>query len=256
MTERNGPERGVASVETQRERPAENRCDTPLDVRYSEPRGAREHEPVAVDSGSEASARIPKTASWSNRPVVVALLFLGLFMGAAGTYFIFFRTGIDQSGPPSTVTSEREVPGKDLPPVESTRERRPVHAAEPPTALRPSKSVAVETSGPGHLTVPEFGVGRRIVERRLEGRDERFAEGDVVWFSTRVLGGQPGEPIRHVWLHEGKALQSIELGLGGPDWRTQSSKTLRHVGQWGVEARDKEGRVLARATFTCEPAGP
>jgi hypothetical protein len=71
-----------------------------------------------------------------------------------------------------------------------------------------------------------------------------------------VLGGTPGEPIRHVWLYEGSVQQSIELELGGPDWRTQSKKTLGKTGQWAVEARDREGGVLARATFTCVPARP
>ena len=187
---------------------------------------------------------------------VIALLSLGLFMGAAGIYFTFFRTGIKESGPASTVTVEKKIPGTDRPPVVSDREPRLVRPAEARAIARPSNAVAGATARPNHLTIPDFGVGRRIVERRLEGRGERFAQQDVVLFLTRVLGGGPGESIRHVWFHEGRVLQSIELGLGGPDWRTHSSKTLRDAGQWAVEARDEEGRVLARATFTCVPAGP
>jgi len=283
MTERSKPERGVASVEPQPDRPAEAPCDMGPDAPDGEPREAREDEiveaprtepvegwreetaeieqevpdeaAVLVVSASETGARSLKTTFWSNRSVV-ALLFVGLLMGAVGTYFTFFRTGIDESGPPSTVTIEQEIPGKDPPPVEPARVPRPVHAALPPKAPRSSHPVTGATTAPGHLTVPEFGVGRRIVKRDLEGQDERFAEGDVVWFSTRVLGGAPGQPIRHLWLHEGSAVQSIELGLGGPDWRTHSSKKLRNAGQWAVEARDEEGRTLARATFTCGPAGP
>ena len=106
------------------------------------------------------------------------------------------------------------------------------------------------------LSVTEFGLGRRIVSHQVEGQDERFPEGTVVWFLTRALGGEPGDAIRHVWIHDRRAVQSIRLPLGGPDWRTQSSKTLRHAGQWAVEARDKDGRVLARADFACEPLAP
>ena len=101
-----------------------------------------------------------------------------------------------------------------------------------------------------------FGVGRRLVNHRLAGQDERFAKGEVVWFSTRVLGGRPGDSVRHVWLYEGRGVQSVDLELGGPDWRTWSRKTLQDPGQWTVEARDGEGLVLARATFACAPRGP
>jgi hypothetical protein len=106
-----------------------------------------------------------------------------------------------------------------------------------------------------NLSVSEFGVGRRIVNHRLEGRGERFEEGSVVWFSTRVLGGRRGEQIRHVWFRNGKAVQSIELTLGGPHWRTHSSKTLWGTGDWRVEARDAANRVLASTSFDCVPRG-
>jgi hypothetical protein len=101
------------------------------------------------------------------------------------------------------------------------------------------------------LTVTDSGVGRRIVARRLEGRDDTFAVGSVVLFSTRVLGGRPGDRIRHVWLFDGRAVQTIGLRLGGSDWRTHSRKTLRKAGRWEAQALDEEGRVLARAKFTC-----
>jgi hypothetical protein len=103
------------------------------------------------------------------------------------------------------------------------------------------------------VEVDEFGVGRRVVNHRIEGRDDRFREGEVVWFLTRVLGARRGEHIRHVWHHEGSPVQSIELEIGGPHWRTQSNKTLWSVGSWTVEARDEDGRVLATAAFTCVP---
>lgn len=93
-----------------------------------------------------------------------------------------------------------------------------------------------------------------MADRRIVDQDDRFAEGTVVWFQTRALGGGPGDAIRHVWIHDGRAVQSIRLPLGRSDWRTQSRKTIRQVGPWSVEARDEAGRVLARADFTCEPA--
>jgi hypothetical protein len=112
---------------------------------------------------------------------------------------------------------------------------------------------AVVAPSSAHLTVSEFGVGRRVVNHRLEGRGDRFEEGSVVWFSTRVLGGTSGERIRHVWFRGGEAVQSIGLPLGGPHWRTHSQKTLWGTGRWSVEARDESGTVLARAEFSCVP---
>jgi len=57
-------------------------------------------------------------------------------------------------------------------------------------------------------------------------------------------------------MRDGKVEQSIPLRVGGPDWRTHSTKTLGRPGEWAVEARDESGRVLARASFTCTPPGP
>ena len=125
-------------------------------------------------------------------------------------------------------------------------ERAPTPAAE---------STADSTTDSTGITVSEFGVGRRIVNRRLEGQGQSFEEGSVVWFQTRVAGGAPGESIRHVWLREGSAVQTVDLDLGGAHWRTHSRKTLWGTGEWVVEARDRDGRVLARASFVCVPAG-
>ncbi len=106
-----------------------------------------------------------------------------------------------------------------------------------------------------HLVIEEHGVGTGVVDRQLVGEGERFAEGTQVWFWTRVVGGGPGEAIRHVWLHEGREATSMTLALGGSPWRTQSGKTLNpgSIGSWAVEARDDSGRALARREFVCVP---
>jgi hypothetical protein len=50
-------------------------------------------------------------------------------------------------------------------------------------------------------------------------------------------------------------MQSLDLELGGPHWRTHSRKTLWGRGNWVAEAQDLNGRVLAWATFTVVPPG-
>jgi hypothetical protein len=104
------------------------------------------------------------------------------------------------------------------------------------------------------LTVPDHAVGTGVANREIVGAGDRFAEGEQIWFWTRVLGGRAGETIRHVWIHEGREAATIELRLGGRHWRTQSHKTLRpgSAGSWAVEARDAAGHLLARREFVCE----
>lgn len=119
---------------------------------------------------------------------------------------------------------------------------------DPPAIERPAISMAV----PGLISVTESGVGTGVVDRRLAGQGTRFEEGSTVFFFTRVVGGASGQKLRHVWLHEGRVIQSIELSLGSAHWRTYSTKTLRASGNWAVEARSADDRVLARADFTCE----
>jgi cytoskeletal protein RodZ len=161
------------------------------------------------------------------------------------------RSGaIDQA---TRTSAGEELPGQEAAASPDTaRSRIP---AEPVEAVSSVEEASFSAALPGGLTVSDSGVGTRIVNRRLEGRGNRFDEGEVVWFSTQVLGGEAGQSIRHVWLYRGGAVQSIELELGGPHWRTHSRKTLWGRGKWAVEARDASGRVLARAEFSCVPAG-
>ena len=105
------------------------------------------------------------------------------------------------------------------------------------------------------MSIPDSGVGRHVAQRRLLEPAGSFPDGSVVWFSTRVIGGEPGERIHHVWIRDGRTVQSIALRIGGRDWHTHSRKTVYGSGQWAVEARDDSGRVLARAEFMCVPEG-
>ena len=144
--------------------------------------------------------------------------------------------------PSSTALPPRPLPE---PPTSRAEETRTAHGA---------RSVENGGTSEGALSVTESALGRRIADHRVVDQDDRFVEGTEVWFQTRVLGGERGDGIRHVWIHDGRAVQSIRLPLGRSDWRTQSRKTIRQAGPWAVEARDEAGRVLARANFTCEPS--
>jgi hypothetical protein len=92
-----------------------------------------------------------------------------------------------------------------------------------------------------------------VENRRLVGRADRFVEGTQVSFWTRVLGGRPGDAIRHFWFHEDHVAMRADLAIGGSHWRTHSTLELPRgsTGSWTVEARDLTGRVLARGEFLC-----
>jgi hypothetical protein len=57
-------------------------------------------------------------------------------------------------------------------------------------------------------------------------------------------------------LHEGRSIAVAELRVNGAHWRTQSRRPLPEglTGDWTVESRDPEGRVIATAGFTCVAA--
>jgi hypothetical protein len=103
------------------------------------------------------------------------------------------------------------------------------------------------------IAVDDSGVGTDVVGRELVGRADTFAVGTRVVFWTQVVGGRAGDTVRHVWLREGRPVATVTLPVGGASWRTQSRRMLvpGADGEWRVEARDQDGRVLAQHTFRC-----
>ena len=169
---------------------------------------------------------------------------------AAGTVgFLLLRDPAKRDAPAAEPLRELPALSTEAPHVEP-------EAPEPKPSPPPARTPQLEKTTTSELTVPEFGVGRRIVNLTVLGESDRFPPMTRVSFQTRVLGGARGELIRHVWIYERKIEQSIPLRLGGPDWRTHSSKTLSRLGAWTVEARDGSGRTLAQATFACAPDEP
>lgn len=139
----------------------------------------------------------------------------------------------------------------------------PPHPEEPRSATGQLRASPNQANEPGpvtrakasHLQISESGVGTSVVNRRLVGEGNRFEEGTVAWFWTRVLGGRRGDTVHHVWLHQGRVIAAVELKVGGSQWRTQSRRPLTKgsLGDWTVEARDAWGALLASSRFTCVP---
>lgn len=110
--------------------------------------------------------------------------------------------------------------------------------------------VAVDAPASG-LRVSRFATGSGVVDREVVGSSDAFAVGTSVVFWTHMTGGRPGDTIGHVWLHEGREASSIVLPIGSPNWRTHSRHTLTPgtEGDWVVELRTSEGRLLASKRF-------
>ncbi len=198
-------------------------------------------EPAALVH--DAVAAKPPSHGKPSRRAVATLIVSAALVVLIGSYAGLRRTAPGPPAPPP----RREVVASARAPAPSPAPPAKAEPSPAPRRLPPATSPSVG------LSVSEFGVGRRVVASRLEGEAERFSEGEAVTFQTRVVGGGSGDLVRHVWIFEGRVQQSIPLRIGGPDWRTHSTKTLYRTGSWTVEARDTTGRVLARAAFRCDP---
>jgi cytoskeletal protein RodZ len=236
-------------------RPAKEKSPPPEPPAEAKPEEPPRQKPVV--SPPKTPVQPPAVARRPERTAIAAgaLIAAAVFV-AAMLYLSFCRAdGVETeylSGDPTSAVSSAGTTPRPSETGQAEPETVPEEDPAPPSVQETKEAVS---TSPGSLTVSEFGVGRRIVDRRLVDRGDRFEQGSVAWFQTRVLGGRRGESIRHVWLHEGRAVESVDLRLGGPHWRTHSRKTVRALGDWAVEARDSDGRLLARATFTCVPAG-
>jgi hypothetical protein len=103
------------------------------------------------------------------------------------------------------------------------------------------------------LRVTRAVTGSGVEDRVVVGESDTFPEGTEVVFWTMVEGGASGDSIDHVWIREGEEVVTVGLAVGSARWRTWSRKTLYPgaAGAWSVEARDREGNVLATVSFTC-----
>lgn len=103
-----------------------------------------------------------------------------------------------------------------------------------------------------NITV-DIAVASDVVDRTPVGESNSFpVDVGTVWCWTRIMDAEPGTIIEHVWLRSGEEMARVPLRIGGPSWRTYSSKTIppEWSGHWRVSVRDAEGNELASQLFT------
>jgi transcriptional regulator with XRE-family HTH domain len=222
--------------------------------RQASPEQAADPERVLHELAFQADRR-GATRSWPRVPVSVAagLALLSIALLVAGIWLILpdgpsedeiERHAIARPRPPDKPGSATEL----LSPVVE------IPIAEPETAgQEPEPSAEINEVQAGRVTVADAGLGTSVVEHALNGRSDRFAEGTRVFFWNRVLNGEKGMVLRHVWKLGDEVVMLSELAIGGPHWRTYSSYILPpgSTGTWTVEAIGPDGRVLFHKEFVC-----
>jgi len=200
----------------------------------------------------------PATQETTRRGGFGFVVWIGLGIAVAG--FLLLTRQPEPPGPGLRVISQTTAPSRA-----AAQEARAVPVSPEGTAhtplevpsrpqVRTKPAPAIEQpSDSAGLSIREHGVGMRVVRHELAGEAEQFAEGERVFFWTRIEGGAAGESIDHVWIYEGKEMLRVPLKVGGARWRTHSYKDLNpgSVGTWAVEARDSAGWILARREFVC-----
>ena len=228
---------------------------------------ARERRIAGVDDPSTSDhadravlERLARTRGVETRRIGAKTKWIVLGVGGSTALavwtFLHLGPGRGESTNLAPLNAVAAPPRKDAIVEDKTREELPAVAPAVEELPAPPAEAPAQPASTSHLKVGEFGVGTNVVDHRLVGRGDRFREGTVVWFWTSVLGGRPGDKIRHVWLHEGRTVAVAELKVNAAHWRTQSRRPLPEglTGDWTVEARDAEGHVIARSDFTCVAA--
>jgi hypothetical protein len=208
-------------------------------------------EAMARQAGFRGSgSRLPRPTS----PMVLLLLAAATAL-AASAWWLLGRPAAPTPPPPAPPPGRVAAPPPALPVPAPPAPAQPGEAAtaSPPQPADPPVEPPPEPdpAPASHLTVSEFGAGMEVVDRNLVGAGDRFREGTLIWFWTRVLGGEQGDIVEHVWLKDGRQMASHAITLGGAHWRVYTRHTLLPgaAGAWAVEARDASGRVLARDEF-------
>ncbi len=199
----------------------------------------QESVPEPMDAG------MPQEAEPTNDPVEL--------VEAAAVVATPVRTEIIDT---ATVEPEQLEPESVQSEPEPEPEPEPVQLAPEPVPPAVDTQLDPITTGLANLAIPDYGVGTDVQQRVLVGEASEFETGTMVVFWNRVMGGEPGRHIRHVWFHEGNVTGMRQLSIDASHWRTYSKQTLRRAGNWSVEAQDEQGRVLARETFVASNGKP
>ena len=93
-----------------------------------------------------------------------------------------------------------------------------------------------------------------VVDRTCEDISETFpASVGKIYAHTRILGMDEGGSVTHRWIYKGQVMAEPRLNIGGPNWRTWSSKNIDPLwsGDWKVDiVNNADNSVMDILEFT------
>lgn len=108
----------------------------------------------------------------------------------------------------------------------------------------------------GSALADNHGVARAQFTTAISDREptdavtELSTDRDRVIFFTEYRDME-GSTLTHRWMHDGEEMATVSSDIGGPRWRTWSSKRLMAdwTGTWTVEIVNEEGEVIDSRSF-------
>ena len=138
------------------------------------------------------------------------------------------------------------------PPAIPSGELGPGVPVEPPASASPSHPAQ------GYVARAQFTRG--VVGREpIDELHDLPPDLDKLYFFTE-LRDMTGQTVIHRWEHEGEVVAEVKMKVGGPRWRTYSSKQLpaRREGRWSVVVLDEQGWPIkaSHIDFRSSAVGP
>ncbi len=106
--------------------------------------------------------------------------------------------------------------------------------------------LAAEPAVVSQIEVAEAVIGTGVVDRAPQGAASSFSQDVGTLYCFTRITGSDGETVEHVWYREGQEMARVPLQIGGPDWRTWSTKRIvsEWTGSWRVDIQQSDGSVL------------
>jgi hypothetical protein len=109
-------------------------------------------------------------------------------------------------------------------------------------------------AGEPALKITEMAVTTKIVKGNPIDAVRRISFSSVkeLYCFTRIVNpGGEATGVKHVWFKDGQPVAEQELSVKGGKWRTWSKHAVdrESVGEWRVDALDREGNLLRSVKF-------
>jgi len=131
----------------------------------------------------------------------------------------------------------------------------PVEPPLPPGAKPPDPTPAPEPepagvpAGAKPITFDRVVLAAGVENREPKNAGTSFRDGTEVYCFMSVTNPGPKRRLAHVWYFGDTRKSSLGVKVGGPTWRTWTSRPVYGVGSWRVDVVDEEGAVLESVAF-------